>query len=140
MAFAFGSAGNAGRFGGVQSGTGQGYAIPIDEAASIASQIEAGTSSSTVHVGATAFLGVGVADTSNGAEITSMLPAGAAAQAGLTAGDTITSLDGQAINAGRSLTDLLLSKRPGATVQVHYLDSNGTQHTTSVQLASGPPQ
>jgi len=135
-----GSAGNAGRFGGVQSGTGQGYAIPIDEATSIASQIEAGTSSSTVHVGATAFLGVGVAGESNGAEITTVLPGGAAARAGLTAGDTITSLDGQAVTAGRSLTDVLLTKRPGNTVQVQYLDSNGTQHTTPVQLASGPPQ
>ena len=139
-----GSAGNGGqfgggRFGGGQSGTGQGYAIPINEAASIASQIEAGTSSSTVHIGATAFLGIGVADT-NGAEITSVLSGGAAAQAGLATGDTITSLDGQAVTGGRSLTDLLLAKRPGATVQMQYLDSNGTQHTTSVQLASGPPQ
>ena len=36
----------------------QAYAIPIDEANSIAKQIEAGTSSSTVHIGATAFLGI----------------------------------------------------------------------------------
>jgi S1-C subfamily serine protease len=135
-----GSAGNTGRFGAGQSGSGQGYAIPINEAASIASQIETGTSSSTVHIGATAFLGVGVADTANGAEITSVLSGGAAAQAGLAAGDTITSVDGQAVSSAKALTDLLLTKRPGATVQVQYLDSNGAQHTTSVHLASGPPQ
>ncbi len=41
-----------------QDATGQGYAIPIDTALTIAKQIEAGTSSSTVHIGATAFLGV----------------------------------------------------------------------------------
>jgi S1-C subfamily serine protease len=42
----------------------QGYAIPINEAISIAKQIEAGTASSTVHIGATAFLGVEVAQSS----------------------------------------------------------------------------
>jgi len=36
----------------------QAFAIPITRASSIADQIEAGTSSSTVHIGATAFLGV----------------------------------------------------------------------------------
>jgi len=44
-----------------QSSGNQGYAIPINEAISIAKQIVAGTSSSTVHIGATAFLGVEVA-------------------------------------------------------------------------------
>src|SRR6266851_1196624 len=38
----------------------QAFAIPISEASSIASQIEAGTSSSAVHIGGTAFLGVEV--------------------------------------------------------------------------------
>ena len=36
----------------------QAYAIPIDAAESIAKQIEAGQGSSTVHIGATAFLGI----------------------------------------------------------------------------------
>ena len=137
---AAGSARNAERFGGGQFSTVQGYAIPINEAASIASQIVAGTSSSTVHIGATAFLGVGVADTNGGAEVTSLLSGVAAAQAGLIPGDTLSSLDGQAVTGGGSLTDLLLTKRPGANVQIQYLGANGTQQTTSVQLASGPPQ
>ena len=47
------------------SGT-QGYAIPINTATSIAKQIEASTASSTVHIGATAFIGVAVADPSTG--------------------------------------------------------------------------
>jgi S1-C subfamily serine protease len=44
-----------------QSSGNQGYAIPINEAITIAKTIEAGTASSTVHIGATAFLGVEVA-------------------------------------------------------------------------------
>ena len=39
----------------------EGYAIPIDRVLEIASQIDAGSSSSTVHVGPTAFLGVSLA-------------------------------------------------------------------------------
>src|SRR6185312_13338686 len=41
-----------------QSAAVQAYAIPIDNAESIAKQIEAGQGSSTVHIGATAFLGI----------------------------------------------------------------------------------
>ena len=43
-----------------QSSGNQGYAIPINEATSIASEIEAGDTSSTVHIGATGFLGIEV--------------------------------------------------------------------------------
>ncbi len=42
------------------SSTTEGFAIPIDRAISVARQIEAGRSSSTVHIGATPFLGVEV--------------------------------------------------------------------------------
>ena len=41
-----------------QSAPEQAYAIPINEAVSIAQQIEAGTTSTDIHIGATAFLGV----------------------------------------------------------------------------------
>ena len=44
-----------------QASTTQGYAIPIDTALSVATQIEAGQASSTVHIGATAFLGLEIA-------------------------------------------------------------------------------
>jgi S1-C subfamily serine protease len=46
-----------------QSSGNQGYAIPINTALSIAKAIESGTASSTTHIGATAFLGVEVAQT-----------------------------------------------------------------------------
>ena len=47
------------------SGT-QAFSIPINEAVSIAAQIEGGNSSSTLHLGSTAFLGVEVSSTSTG--------------------------------------------------------------------------
>jgi S1-C subfamily serine protease len=54
-----------------QSSGNQGYAIPINTANSLAKQIVAGTPSSTVHIGATAFIGVEVADPSTGCNASS---------------------------------------------------------------------
>ena len=49
-----------------QSQATQAFSIPIDGAESLASQIEAGTSSSTVHLGSTAFLGIEVSSAATG--------------------------------------------------------------------------
>jgi len=51
------SAGTSFQYSGQSAGN-QGFAIPIDTALSIAQTIEAGSGSSTVHIGETAFLGV----------------------------------------------------------------------------------
>jgi S1-C subfamily serine protease len=44
----------------------QAYSIPINEALSIAKQVEAGTTSADVHIGATAFLGLEIGSSSTG--------------------------------------------------------------------------
>jgi S1-C subfamily serine protease len=124
----------------------QGYAIPVNNAATTARQILDGSSSSTVHVGATAFLGVSVESAqdsgtgTSGALIASVVQGGPSGNAGLTAGDTITSLDGTAVSSPEALTGVMLTQKPGNTVQVGYIDSSGQQHTVSVQLGNGPPQ
>ena len=59
------SAGTSFEYNGQSSGT-QGFAIPIDTALSIARTIEAGSGSSTVHIGETAFLGVEINAESTG--------------------------------------------------------------------------
>ena len=48
-----------------QSTATQAFSIPIDEAETLAAQIEAGTSSSTVHIGATGFLGIEVSSSAS---------------------------------------------------------------------------
>jgi S1-C subfamily serine protease len=48
-----------------QSAPEQAYAIPINEAVSIAQQIEAGTTTTDIHIGATAFLGVEIQSASD---------------------------------------------------------------------------
>jgi S1-C subfamily serine protease len=123
-----------------------GYAIPIAKALSIAKRIESGKSSTRVHVGATAFLGIAVqpsggpAGFSNGALIAGVVAGGPAASAGLTAGDVITAIDGHAVTSSTSISSYLLTKKPGAKVKVAYRDRFGTRHSTSVTLASGPAQ
>jgi S1-C subfamily serine protease len=127
----------------------QGFAIPINQAADTARKIETGSASATIHIGPTAFLGVevvkpgtlpGFAQTGAGAQIYQVVAGGPADQAGLQAGDTITSLDGHAVATPDALTRVMLQEQPGRSVQVQYLDTSGQQQSTSLKLASGPPQ
>jgi S1-C subfamily serine protease len=115
------------------------YAIPIGRALGLAQAIVDGRSSSTVHVGATAFLGVSVADGDGGAAIAGLVDSGPADDAGLQEGDVITAVNGRSVRSASSLTTVMLSLKPGAKVSVAYLDELG-RHTLTVTLGSGPPQ
>jgi len=130
-----------------------GFAIPINRAVSLANQIENGQASSTVHIGATGFLGVEVSDpssnglggtggsgTTSGASVVGVVSGGPAAQAGLTQGDTITSFDGHSIGSASDLTQLMTRHHPGDSVSIEYTDSSGNSHSATVQLTGGPPQ
>jgi len=188
------STGNQFAFGNGGSGGADGFAIPINHALALVRQIESGSSTSTVHVGGTAFLGVQVeaASTtgsgsdqsggygydpngggyggygydpygygydpygygndpnggssqgssgttpSSGAVIAGTVDGGPAAKAGLSQGDTITSLDGHTIDSPDALTTALATKRPGDQVSVGYVDQNGSSQTVTVTLGSGP--
>ena len=130
-----------------QSSGDQGYAIPIAKAESVAGAIATGTSSSTVHVGPTAFLGVEVTNAESsdganaaGAQIASVVSNGPAADAGLQEGDTITSLGGNSVVSPEALTNAMLTEKPGDSVRVQYVDAEGNQQSATVQLGSGPPQ
>jgi S1-C subfamily serine protease len=117
------------------------YAIPIGKALSIEKQVVAGHASSRVHVGATAFLGVQVqGGDAGGVVLAGVVPGGPADSAGLAAGDVITSVDGRAVTTPSSLTSYLLTKKPGDTVTIGYIEAFGGSQTASVKLASGPPQ
>lgn len=124
-------------------GSGDGYAIPIATALDVAQQIENGDSSTAVHIGPTAMLGVevqGNAYSSNGAVIAGVLSGGPAQRAGLTAGDVITGLAGRQIGGPQDLSDVVLGKTPGTTVTVTYVDREGATRTAQLRLATGPPQ
>lgn len=132
----------------------QGFSIPINQAMSVARQIEGGKASATVHIGPTALLGVevraatsgfggfggGSGSGSSGADVVGVLNTGPAAQAGIVAGDVITSVDGHSVSSAESLTNLMLGEHPGATVPVQFVDNSGQTQTVQIKLASGPPQ
>jgi S1-C subfamily serine protease len=128
----------------------QAYAIPIDSALSIAKQIEAGTTSATVHIGATAFLGVGFSaqssqggfggtgGSSTGAVIAEAVSGSPAAKAGLVAGDEITSVGGTSVSAAEDVAHALVKYHPGDTIAITYINSSGESQTANVTLATGP--
>ena len=139
------------------SGNSNGFAIPINRVLTIAKQIVAGTASATVHIGpsAGAFLGVLIAPLSaagglpggfnsgsgggQGVFVEDTVPGGPADAAGLTQGDTITALNGRAVNSPSALTALMAKQRTGARVRLSWLDGAGTAHTSTLRLAAAPP-
>jgi S1-C subfamily serine protease len=136
---------------GFQQVAGQAYSIPSDEVASTALQIVSGHASSTVHVGASAFLGVqvspppaagsgfGASSSGSGVAIAAVVSGEPAQRAGLAAGDVITSLNGQAVSTTSQLGSLLLVHHPGDTVKVAWTTGSGLSKSASITLASGPP-
>ncbi len=127
---------------GSTSGPHRGFAITIRHALLYANAIEKHKSSATIHIGPTAFLGVGLQDTSTdtGAEITQIIPGGAADTAGLVSGDVITSLNGVTISSSADVRKEVLSLVPGQSIAIGWTDSTGTAQTGTITPASGPPQ
>ncbi len=129
----------------------QSFAIPINKAAAIAQRIEAGTSSATVHIGATGFIGVALVTsgtgpgtggpgsaTAAGVTVAGVENGSPAATAGLVAGDVIESVDGQSVDSQAAVAAIMAAHHPGDKVSISWLDQFGQQHTATVVLAAGP--
>jgi S1-C subfamily serine protease len=143
----FGSSGNSGSGSAGTGSTTQGFTIPINEAVSVAKQIEAGDESGSVHIGATAFIGVEIDSSqsgqsglgsSEGVAIAGASSGSPAASIGLTQGDVITSVAGTAVGSGTSIEQVLEGRHPGDKVSVSWTDAYGQSHTATVTLATGP--
>ena len=135
----------------------QAYAIPINQAVSIAGQIRAGNASSDVHIGATGLLGVQVASSghqnaanggfgsqgppaASGATVVGVVPGSPADTAGLGVGSVITSVGGEPVSSANSLRAAMTGRHPGDRVQVEWVGGSGQPGSATVQLAAGPPQ
>ena len=141
-----------------QQATG-GFAIPISAATRVADQVLGSQPATGVHVGPTAFLGVQIGQGTpggpaggfgsgngdapaqgSGVQIAGVVHDGPAAQAGLTAGDVITSVDGHPATSQTTLQHIMVTDlTPGQSATVSYTSASGKQHTATVNLASGPP-
>jgi len=123
-----------------------GFAIPINRALSITSQILAGRASARVHVGPTAFIGIDVQTAHSfdgralGLLVTGVVSSSPAQRAGLAAGDVITALDGHAIRQPRALAKRVFADSPGSKIRLGWLDRFGNRRSATLTLASGPPQ
>jgi S1-C subfamily serine protease len=132
---------------GAQGAT-EGFAIPIDHALDIANQIENGSTNADVHLGPRAILGVEIqpsgfegmpAGEGDGVQIVGVQPGSPAESAGLTAGDTITALDGRAVGSPDDISAVTNAHRPNDQVDVQWVDASGQTHDASVTLVEGPP-
>jgi S1-C subfamily serine protease len=118
-----------------------GYAIPIAKVVRIADTIEAGTQTSKIALGYDAFLGVELSpfpSASSGAAIAGVIDGTPAARAPMTAGDTITSVDGTAVSSGAALRRAIADHAVGDVVRVEWTTSAGVSRTATMTLARGP--
>jgi S1-C subfamily serine protease len=101
---------------------GLGFAIPINEARSVAQQL--------IHTGTAVHASIGLATrsvtdgTRDGAYIVQVSPGGPGDKAGLKAGDVITLLNTTLIDSSDELTVAVQAKNPGDTVTVRYFRGN----------------
>ena len=133
-------------------GTNDGYAIPINDALTIAHQIESGHSTDTVHLGASPFLGVQIqrgvqgfgggaapgGSNGSGVLVGGVEPGTPAEAAGITAGDQIIAVSGTTVSSQSDLTAALSAKHPGDTISVTWVDQSNAQHQATIRLATGP--
>lgn len=119
---------------------GQGFAIPIGRAMGVANQIRSGAASNTVHIGPTAFLGLGVAENGgNGARVQRVVDGGPAAGSGIGPGDVVTGVDNVAINGPTAMTDVMVPHHPGDVITLRWQSAQGGERSAPVTLGDGPP-
>jgi putative serine protease PepD len=117
---------------------GIGFAIPSDTVTSIARQLIATgkvSNSGRASLGITAQTVANASGQPAGVGVVSVKPGGAAAQAGIRAGDIILSLAGQPTPSVTELLAVLATHKPGDRVPVRVL-RNGTPSTVPVTLGS----
>ena len=126
----------------------QSFAIAINKAVSIGRQIESGRSSATMHIGATAFLGVELSSglrgglpgsqAGSGVTIAGVTSGSPAARAGLQAGDEIVSVSSHAVTSSSGIQSAPEGYHPGDKISISWLDQAGQTNTAALVLAAGP--
>jgi putative serine protease PepD len=125
--------GGGGLFGGERTGgsIGVGFAIPIDEAKSVAEEIIRTGRATHPSIGVSATTVAG--DDRSGALVRELTPGGAAGRAGLEPNDLIVEVDGQEVTSVDELILAIRSHKVGDTVTLTY-ERNGQTRTAEVVL------
>jgi S1-C subfamily serine protease len=140
---------------GTESATDIGFAIPIDRAIAVATQIEEGRASSAVIIGSHGIMGVDVESVAQaeqpnffgqsislpvnyGAVVTEVLAGSPAARAGIASGDVIIAVNGAKVSTDATLVHLLAGAHAGRSITVTWVSSSGARHTASLTLEAGP--
>ena len=125
--------------GGRSGSIGLGFAIPIDQARAIATElVDSGTATHAqlaVTVTDATAAGGPEGTTGSGAVIADVTPGGAADAAGLRAGDVVTRVGDRRLEGADSLIAAIRSHRPGDEVALSYR-RDGAEHTVRVTLGS----
>ncbi len=122
-----------------RSATGEGYTIPINDALSVARQIQAGQASDTITIGLPGFLGVTLTPDENDTALIGGVESGLPAeQIGIRAGDVLTNIDGKTITKAEDVGAALHGHHGGDKVSVSWTDSSGRKHTATATLVDGP--
>lgn len=125
------------------TGGDRGFAIPINKVKALAKGILAATTSAgRIHVGRTAFLGVGIDPSADvqGAAVSQVVSGEAAEAAGVQDGSVITSLDGRPVTGQDDLQKIVLGLEPGTAVAIGWTDPYGNPQSGEITPQSGPPQ
>jgi putative serine protease PepD len=121
---------------GAEAGSiGLGFAIPVDQAARIATELIATGTASHAWLGAQVGTDMG-AD----ARIVGVTNGSPAAAAGLSAGALVTKVDDQEIHNAGALCAAVQSEAPGARVAVEFIDPSGGPRTVLVTLGTDQRQ
>jgi len=123
-----------------------GFAIPMDRAATLVAQIEAGQASATVRLGYPGQLGVVMSDpapasgpnATQGVTVAEVMPGSPAASAGVVAGDILTEVDGQPAAAPDQVSGLIKKHRAGEKLNFSWVDGSNRRRNATVILAPGP--
>ena len=121
-----------------QSGNiGIGFAIPVNEARSIATQLIDSGAATHAYLGVTPEDGSanGGSGTMAGAEIASIGEGTPAAQAGLQVGDVITAVDGERVESALSLVGHIREQSAGTTVKLTVLRDGKSLELTATLVA-----
>jgi putative serine protease PepD len=117
-------------------GSGLGFAIPVDHAARIASELIATGTASHAWLGAQAT----TESDSEGARIIGVASGGPAAVAGLPDGSLVTKVDDQLIQTAGALSAAVQSQAPGSRIAVGFIDPVGDAGTVLVTLGTDQGQ